>query len=369
MIIGSSSKSLIHFRLDMMIAFSQLGLQVVACCPQDGDFEKVKNILSQHHITLINVVMNNTEINPYQDIKSFISLYRTIKQVNPDYILLYTIKPVIYGSLAAKLVGVETIVSMMSGLGHFYTIENFKTQAIRKLTNILYRLAFLANKLVLFQNPDDLKLFKQLGLIKRVKTKLISGSGVNLNQFPEWPLPALEPLTFLFIGRLLETKGVKEFCKAAQLIRTRYSNTQFHILGGMHSNPGRIDHSDLMNLIQESGAQYLGEQESSLQAIQHSHVVVLPSYREGVPKSLLEALAVGRPIITTDVPGCRETVIDQRNGFLVPVRNIQALADAMEKFIQNPHDLAVMGKESRRLAESRFDVRKVNQEIIESIGL
>lgn len=369
MIIGSSSKSLIHFRLDMMIAFSKLGLQVVACCPQDEDFEKVRTILRQHHINLLPVVMNNTEMNPYKDIKSFISLYRTIKQVNPGYILLYTIKPVIYGSLAAKLGGVETIVSMMSGLGHFYTVENFTTRTMRKIMNALYKLAFLANKGVLFQNPDDLDLFKKLGLIKRVKTKLIAGSGVNLQTFPESPLPPLDPFTFLFIGRLLETKGIKEFCKAAHLIKTRYPNTHFHILGGLHSNPGRIEQSDLSNLLEDSGVQYLGEQESSLSAIQQSHVVVLPSYREGVPKALLEALAVGRPIITTDVPGCRETVIDQKNGFLVPARDIQALADAMEKLIQNPHDLTSMGKESRKLAESRFDVCQVNQQIIEFLGL
>lgn len=369
MVIGSSSKSLIQFRLDMMIAFSERGVQVIACCPQDDHFKKVKQVLQQHEITLVDAVVNNTAINPYLDLKSIVSLYRRIKQVNPHYVLLYTIKPVIYGSFAAKWAGVKTIASMMSGLGHVYTLDNFKTKIVRTVTNLLYRLAFLANDVVFFQNPDDLKLFQQMGLVKKDQTALISGSGVNLQQFPKMPLPAVDPLTFLFIGRLLETKGIREFCEAARLIHQQYPHIHFQILGGLHSNPSRVEHADLMELIQAGGIQYLGEQESGLQAIQNSHVVVLPSYREGVPKALLESLAVGRPIITTDVPGCRETVIDQKNGFLVPARDVQALAAAMEKIIHNPQQLKAMGNESRKLAEKRFDVHKVNQEIIEFLGL
>jgi glycosyltransferase involved in cell wall biosynthesis len=369
MIIGSSSKSFINFRLDMMRAFQNKGLEVYACCGRDNNFEHVKQILDQHHITLIEAPLNNTKINPFSDIKSVFSLYKKIKLIHPDYVFLYNIKPVIYGSFAAKFAGVNTVVSMMSGLGHLYTMESFTIKTLRKITNFLYRIAFSTNRMVIFQNPDDLKLFNNFGLVNHVTTTIVPGSGVNLQQFPETPLPATGPLTFLFVGRLLETKGLKEFCKAASLIRTHYPTAQFQILGGLHTNPSFIDPAQIMNLLEDSGVQYLGELESSLKPIQQCHVVVLPSYREGVPKALLEALSVGRPIITTDVPGCRETVVANQNGLLVPARDAQSLANAMEYLIQNAHHLKEMGKESRKLAEQRFDVNSVNQTIIESLGL
>jgi glycosyltransferase involved in cell wall biosynthesis len=353
----------------MMLAFLKKGLQVYACCGRDESFESVKQLLAQYNITLIDAPLINTKINPFSDLKSIYSLYKKIKLIKPDYVFLYNIKPVIYGSFAAKFAGIKNIVSMMSGLGHLYTMDNLTTKILRRITNVLYRFAFSSNREVLFQNEDDRQLFEQYGLIKTVKTSLVPGSGVNLLQFPRTPLPKSDPIKFLFIGRLLESKGIKEFCKAAALIRSQHPTAQFQILGGLHSNPAYINQEQIMKMLNDSGVKYLGELESSLLSIQNSHVVVLPSYREGIPKALLEALSVGRPIITTDVPGCRETVVANQNGILVPPRDAHSLAQAMAKLIDNPLHLDEMGKHSRKLAESRFDVQLVNQKIIESLGL
>jgi glycosyltransferase involved in cell wall biosynthesis len=364
-VIGTSSKSLINFRLDMMLTLRKNGFHVTACAPKDDYFDETRKILERKNINLMDIYIQNTTISLFKDLKTLISFYRVLKRLQPTHVFNYHIKPVVYGSLIAKIVGCKTIISMITGLGHLYTFEDWRTRFLRKIANTLYKLAFMVNRAVLFQNQDDRDLFLKLKLLPPQKTSLVAGSGVNLTEFPLTPLPTTMPLKFIFIGRLLVAKGIKEYCQAAALLHQKYPQTQFQVLGGFHTNPSAIETTELHQRFSQADIIYLGEKESVLESIQESHVVVLPSYREGTPKVLLEALAVGRPLITTDTPGCRETVRLGKNGFLVPIQDTASLAHAMEYFIQNPQKIASMGKESRKLAEEKFDVTLVNQTILE----
>jgi len=369
MILTCDSKSLLNLRFDMMQAFQSTGLAVIAAAPRDANYDRVKETLKKSEITLMQCNLRNTSLNPFNDVKMMIQLYQLFKETKPDYLFSYAIKPVIYGSLVGRMAGIKSIVSMMSGLGHLYTYDNAKTRLFQTMANVLYRFAFKANKVVIFQNLDDRQLFLNLRLLNENKTRVVAGSGVHLDKFPATALPDFQPLRFLFVGRLLEAKGFNEYCQAAAKLKSLYPQVEFQVLGGFHANPSAIDQSFLNRLTETSIITYLGEQEHSLEYLKQSHVVVLPSYREGVPKSLLEALAVGRAIVTTNVPGCRETVIAGKNGLLVSPRDSESLAGAMETLIQDPQQIKRMALESRKLAEAKFDVRRVNQQIIEFMEL
>jgi glycosyltransferase involved in cell wall biosynthesis len=230
---------------------------------------------------------------------------------------------------------------------------------------VLYRAALARTKAVFFQNPDDLADFKKRNLLKKgVKTVIINGSGVDLNHYSLSPLPD-EPV-FLLMARLIGDKGIREYQEAARRVRAKYSQARFLLAGGFDENPAAIDKEEIRGWQEEKDIEYLGRLEDVRPAIAQSRIYVLPSfYREGTPRTILEAMSMGRPVITTDAPGCRETVEHGVNGFLVPVKDAGALAEIMEKFIEQPSLAESMGRESRRIAEQKYDVRKVNCMILE----
>jgi glycosyltransferase involved in cell wall biosynthesis len=282
------------------------------------------------------------------------------------------VKPVIYGSLAAFVAGVPRRFAMVAGLGYVYTPEDSKPRLARRLLSSvvtrLYRVALRTCHLAFFQNEDDVAHFIEAGMIDPAKVRRINGSGVDLEHFAPVP-PVTTPVTFLLAARLLKEKGIFEFVDAARAIRRSNADVRFVVLGEVDVNPGSLTRSQLESWVSEGVIEWPGQVDDVRPWIAESSVYVLPSYREGLPRSSQEAMAMGRPIITTDTAGCRETVVEGVNGYLVPLRDSGALAAAMQRFVDNPAAIESMGRESRRLAEERFDVHAINAVILGCIGL
>jgi glycosyltransferase involved in cell wall biosynthesis len=298
------------------------------------------------------------------------ALRRMLRRLQPDVTLGYAAKPVIYGTLAAWMARVPHRFAMIEGLGYVFIDRPGETagkRLLRRLVKGLYRIALRRAQRVFFLNDDDIADFTAMGLVGPEKIIKLGGIGVDLEQWRPAP-PVTDPLTFIFVGRLLRDKGVHEFIAAARAIKRSAAQTRFLVIGGIDANPQSVSRREVESWVAEGLVEWPGHVPAQ-PWLARSSVFVLPSYREGVPRSTQEAMAAGRPVITTDVPGCRDTVIDGRNGFLVPARDADALAGAMRRFIAEPELIASMGAESRALAEKWFDVRKVNAAIITAMGM
>jgi glycosyltransferase involved in cell wall biosynthesis len=291
-----------------------------------------------------------------------------MREVRPDVVIPYTIKPVVWGTLAARSTGVKRVVPLVTGLGYAFTGgSELRRQLARRAAGVLYRLVLGRANTVLFQNNDDLALFRQLRLLPvGVPAAVVNGSGVDLGYYAVAPLP--EVPSFLMIARLLGDKGIREYAAAAKAIKAKYPDVPLRLVGYLDDSKDSIDQAELDTIV-ASGVEFLGRLDDVRPTIAESSVYVLPSYREGTPRSVLEAMAMARAIVTTDAPGCRETVVDGENGFLVPPRDPGALAKAMERFIADPLLARRMGEASRRLAETKYDVRAVNAEIMRHAGI
>jgi glycosyltransferase involved in cell wall biosynthesis len=312
--------------------------------------------------------LNRTGISPLGDVGSLDRLRRTFHATGVDLVFACSAKPVIYGSLAARFAGVPDTFSMVEGLGYSFSSSDLRARCVRPLLARLYQISLSLNRKVFFLNPDDRALFCDRRLVKSPEQcVLLNGIGVDLAAFRPAPLP--ERPAVLMIARLLKDKGVREYVAAARIIRAKYRDVAFRLLGRKDSHPDAIAERDLQAWVQEGAIEYLGWLDDVRPAIAACTLFVLPSYREGVPRTTMEALAMGRPVVTTDVPGCRETVEHGRNGYLVPARDVPALAQAIERFITNPEQTARMGFASRSLAEGKFDVRAVNRLILETMAL
>jgi glycosyltransferase involved in cell wall biosynthesis len=364
---GGYADSLVRFRGELLKAMARHGHEVVACAP-DAEPRTVQ-ALAELGARYVDVFIDRAGLNPIKDLKTIYSLYRLQCQNAPDVVFQYTIKPVIFGSLAARLAGVPAIYSMVTGLGYSLIGGGGKKNLLALVAKLLYRWSLKYNRAVFFQNPDNLEFFVSHKLVPRDKAVLVNGSGINLVQFPVTALPK-EQLSFLLIARLLKDKGIREYAKAAELLWRKYPRVKFKLVGWIdHSNPAAVDQAELQSWVEGGYIEYLGQLDDVRPAIAASSVYVLPSYSEGTPRTVLEAMAMGRPIVTTDVPGCRETVVDGDNGFLVPAKDVEALAGAMERFIDNPALLERMGARSRAVAEEKYDVHKVNAVVLRHMGL
>lgn len=364
-VISHYTKSLINFRGEMIKDLVKLGHEVITLGPDEGFESQIEDLGADY----INYPLKRTGLNPLQETLSIFFLKKILRRLKPDIVLSYSVKPVIYGSLAASLVRIPKIYSMITGLGYVFAGTNFKQRILSLLVQILYRLALKNNRVVFFQNPDDLSLFEQKNLLaKDTKRILINGTGVDVEKF-NYSEQKLKHISFLLIARLLWDKGIKEYVEAVRILKERYPDVIFKILGPFDSNPAAIQLVDIEQWSNEGIIDYLGETNDVRPFIVDSSVYVLPSYREGTPRSVLEAMAMGRPIITTDAPGCRETVVNGANGFLVPVKDSVALANAMERFILEPNLIVEMGTKSREIALKKYDVRKVNKVILRAMDI
>ncbi|NLM20675.1 MAG: glycosyltransferase family 4 protein, partial [Peptococcaceae bacterium] len=351
----------------LLQAMVGLGHEVVASAPDRLQY--VSDALKEIEVTYEQVFFQRTGTDPLADVKAVFDFWRFFSEVRPDIVLLYTIKPVIYGSLAAKFAGVPDIFSMITGAGYVFGDCSPKQRYIRIAIEPLYRQALEYNKKVFFQNPDDRDLFLRRRLISDPEQcVLINGSGVDIDYFEKTPV-SRDKISFLLVARLIGEKGIYEYAEAARRLKQLYPEVTFRLLGPFDSNPTSIHPAKIEQWQSEGIIEYLGETRDVRPYMAQCSVFVLPSYREGTPRTVLEAMAIGRAIVTTDAPGCRETVVEGINGYLVPVRDVDSLARALERFIKDPELIQQMGKESRRIAVEKYDVRKVNRVILETMDL
>jgi glycosyltransferase involved in cell wall biosynthesis len=367
-VIGGDAPALISFRGDLIAAMASAGHEVIACAP--GANPEVAEGLRARGARYLPLELDRAGTNPLADLSSVLGLRRLFRQLQPDLVLAYTAKAVIYGAGAARLAGVPHIFALITGLGYaFIDGRELKRRVLRQVTTRLYRASLAGCEVILFQNRDDLEDFRRAGIVAPGKRLVrVDGSGVDTAYYGFSPVVP-EPPTFLLIARLLRDKGIVEYVEAARQLRAEHPQARFRLLGPMDPNPAGLSAAMLERWRAEGAIEYLGEAEDVRSHLRACTVYVLPSYREGMPRTVLEAMAIGRAIVTTDVPGCRETVVEGDNGFLVPARDAGALASAMRRFITQPELAIAMGARSRKVAEQRFDVRRVNAAMLEAMGL
>jgi glycosyltransferase involved in cell wall biosynthesis len=366
LVLGSLAESLTIFRGTLMCEMVRRGHTVIACAP-DASLE-IRKKLDENRIQYQNISIERTGLNPLKDVGTIFNLIKIFRKMGPTHIISYTIKPVIYGSIAGKLARIPMISSMITGLGYSFSNSDVKSRGVNKLVSMLYRASLKYNRKVFFQNPDDMNLFLKLKLANTQQSVLINGSGVDISLFEEVPFPVT--VSFLMIARLIRQKGVCLYVKAACALKKKYPHVTFNLIGAIDKgNPASISEQELRLWVEQGSIGYIEKLADVRPAIAASSVYVLPSYREGTPRTILEAMAMGRPIVTTQVPGCRETVRHGENGYLVPLNNVQALIEAMERFVIHPELIQSMGTRSRQIAIEKYDVHKVNAVIMEAIGI
>jgi glycosyltransferase involved in cell wall biosynthesis len=370
LILASLSSSLVNFRGPLLKAMVAEGHEVHAAAPTLLEDIATRAQLQSMGVASHDAPFQRTGLNPLSDLRAFVALLGLMGRLRPDVVLGYTIKPVIWGLLAAALARVPHRFALITGLGYAFTGEvSGKRRLVQRMARQLYRRALGRAEKVFFQNPDDAALFRRMRLLRPdAKVVVVNGSGVDLDAFPATPLPA-SPLRFLLIARLLGDKGIREYFEAARQVRQERPEITFDLVGGEDNNPDAIPAAEVRSWQAEGILTWHGALEDVRPAIAAAHVYVLPSYREGTPRTVLEAMAMGRAIITTDAPGCRETVIEKENGFLVPVRDAGALAAAIRRFAADPTLIARMGKRSREIAEDKYDVRKVSAVMLREMNL
>jgi len=369
LVIGGECESLFRFRGDLLKSFQDNKCQVYACT--GGKCSQTIDWLSKSGIEFTPLPLNRTGINPIFDLILFYHLIKIIRRVDPDIVLAYTIKPVIYGMLASRICSIKNRYALITGLGYaFIPSRSIKQKIVSRIVCALYKISLIGVRSVFFQNKDDLNLFRRKKIIsKSVSLVRIEGSGVDLDYY-KFSVPPHKNTHFLLIARLLKDKGIFEYVEAAEIVRRRHPEKliTFSLLGPFDKNPSAITPEKVSYWSDNGLIQYLGETDDVRPYIEKCSVFVLPSYREGMPRSVLEAMSMGRAIITTDAPGCRDTVIPGKNGYLVSIKSPKELSDAMMKLIDNNH-IQDMGSYSRKLAVERFDVHKVNLVMLEEMGI
>jgi len=334
------------------------GYDVALACNFTGREDEIR----AHGIRIYDIPLSRSGINIFKELSSFISIVRVLKVFRPDIIHAITIKPVIYGSLAAKLLSIKRRVFSISGLGFIYIDHGIKARILKKIAFIFYKFG-LNNKSssIIFQNDDDKKIFLESGITNYFSTHLIKGSGINLIDYKFIPINLNEdPPIIMFISRLLKDKGLIEFCKSAKLLKSKNFRGRFVVIGDADlNNPNSISVQELQEYKDSKIIEHWGFKENISQEISKSLIIVLPSYREGFPKVLIEASSVGRPIITTDVPGCRDAIIENITGIKVPVKSIIPLADSIQTLAEDKSKCIEMGKAGRRYAEKNFNINQV----------
>ncbi len=363
LVLAGFSKSLIHFRKELLSRMVENGHEVIAIGPEDDYIEELNEI----GVRFVQIKFNRLAVNPIADLKLIIRLFSFMRLEKPDIYFGYTIKPVIYGSMAARLAGIKSRFAMVTGLGSVFIDDNRKKSYVKAIVKILYKIGFACDDTVFFQNRDDIDEFVEMRLIQKRKCCLVNGSGVNLQYYRPHPMP--EEDIFLFVGSVMGDKGVREYMKAASIVKQKKMAVRCWIVGPMDKRLTGITEAEMQPYVKEGSIEYFGPTEDVRPFLAQCRFYVLPSYREGTPRSVLEAMATGRPIITTDAPGCRETVIDNINGLLVPIRNTYALADKMLWMIENSKEAVRMGNRSLRLVREKYDVNKVNEYMLRIMRL
>lgn len=357
--------SLVNFRLELIKLFIRNRFKVYAFGPYIKNHNLAK--LSKLGVVYESTSMERKNVNPFSFVNNILSLRKKIRKIKPDFIFSYTHKPVVVGAFAAAFIKRTKIISLITGTGHLFDDYNFKVKFRKFFGLLVFKVALFFSYKVIFQNPDNKKLFSSLGLVNKQKSYLVNGSGVDLDLFSFSNIPEGE-FIFLCLARLIKSKGLIEFAKIAKLIKQDFPNVRFLIGGDEDFHEDAISLNEIRSQWPSKyGIEFIGYVDDPLTAMKKCSVYVLLSYNEGTPRSVLEAMSVGRPIITTDVSGCKETVIHKKNGYLVPVKNIDKAAEYFRKIIHD--DIETMGRESRRFCKSKYDVHNVNREIFNILGI
>ena len=375
-VLGGYAQSLVNFRGPMMRAMVAGGHEVFALAPESDpalapgeDPEQVPRDLAALGVRFRAVPMGRTGLNPIADLRCLRTLGAIFRELRPDLVLSYTIKPVIYGTLAAAWAGVPHRYAMITGVGSVLEGRGLRLGVLAAAVRRLYRLGLAWTEGVFFQNPDNLAFFEANRLLApNCRVTMINGSGVDLDHYRPAPLPE-GPTTFLMVARVARDKGVVEFAEAARWLKARHPEVRCVLVGPFDTNLTALPREMMDRWVQEGILDYRGPTQEVRPYLAQAHVFVLPSYAEGTPRSVLEAMASGRAVVTTRAAGCKETVVEGRTGFLVPVRDAQALGHAMERFVADPSLAARMGAAGRAYAAARYDVHKVNDVILEAMGL
>lgn len=365
-VLGGNVRSIVANRGDLIRSWVGLGHEVHVIVPRNDWNASIDSL----PVRWTTVSLQRTGVSPIADLKCIAEVRGVIRRLKPDIVFSYNAKPVIYGSIAAAIEGVPRIFSLITGLGYARSPKTPKQKLAARVQEDLYRVALKYNSAVFFQNPDDEQYFLRKHLLSTsVPSVVVNGSGVNLEQFPlTLPIPT-DPVVFVFVARLLVSKGVIEFVEAAR--RLHSTGAKFVVVGPYDPElPDAVPRSFVEQLERGEAVTWVGGVTDVRPYLAQASVFVLPSsYGEGTPRAILEALSMGRAVITTDAPGCRETVVHGENGFLVPMGDVDALVDAMRKFIEDRGLIREMGLASRRLAERKYDVRLVNEVISRTMGL
>ncbi len=362
---------MIGFRADLIKSLHQLGHTVYALALNydDDTREQVKNLGA----IPVDYKFSRTGLNPLKDFLDTFALSKQLKSLSPDLVLSYFSKPCIFGTLAAVIAGVKKRYAMLEGLGYLFTEQpqgvSWKVKLLKKIQVTLYRCIFPKLDALILLNPDDRHDLLVNCNIKVKQAHILGGIGLNMTDYPFTPPPE-PPVSFIFIARLLAEKGVHEYVAAARAVKARHPETLFYMLGTLDKqNPGSLTEENLADLIEDDIIIAPGHVSNVAEWIAKSSVFVLPSYREGLPRSTQEAMAMGRAILSTDVPGCRETVVQGVNGYLVKRWSHEELAEKMCELIEDPKKTVEMGLASYQLAQERFDAQKVNNRLLEILKI
>jgi len=361
-IIYNTTHGVLLFKAELIKSIKKNGYRVVVLASADNYSEKLKEIVDEFH----EIKLDSSGVNPIKDTYLIFQIYKICKIIKPTVVLNFTIKPVIYGTFASILIGGVPVINTITGLGTAF----ISTGLANKVAKYFYKFTFKHAHLVFFQNPDDQQFFKELNIITRDNTKLVSGSGVDLVKFKPTKNKKRNNIKILFIGRIIADKGIYELIESAKIINKEYNNVTFVLMGMLGvKNRTSISKSEVEDWVNEGIIDYVPFKDDIRCILGDSDLVVLPSYREGTPKTLIEAASMEKPLIATDVPGCREVVIDEVNGFLCQVKNSVSLASKIKKFIELDYYRKIeMGKKSRELAEKKFDIIKVNNCYVNEIN-
>jgi len=366
--ISNQAQSMLNFRGPLIVELIRGGHEVICFAPNFDT--KTRSAISALGANTVGFEMSRSGTNPFQELAVIFKLRALLREHQPEICFTFFLKPVIYGTLAAWSAGIERRYGLIEGLGFSFTAGsevNFRMWILQRFLKVLARFAALNIDKMIFLNEDDKKEFIDSGIVKSEKTALLGAIGVDLDEWSVQPLPEGQ-ITFILVARLLGDKGIREYVQAARIVSAENPKVRFLLLGGLDENPAAISRSEVNAWVTEGLIEWPGHV-AVKPWLGQSSVFVLPSYREGLPCSTQEAMALGRPVITTDAPGCRETVIEGYNGFLIPPRDPAALANAMQHFIEHPQDISKMGANSRKLAEEKFNVQIQNGKLLEFLGL
>ncbi len=355
MLICGSSQTVLNFRTGLIAELQRKGFDVAVVALDSEKREEIEQLGVKVFVCGEN---KNRDISPVSILKLKKNYVKIIREFSPDAVFTFMIKPNTFGVLAAKKAGVKNIFSMVEGLGDVFINDSFKWKIIRRVACFLYKKSFKNCKKVFFLNDDDKTEFLRRKLVKEAQCEIIRGIGVDLEKFAFKPIKNRN--VFLMVARMLKTKGVYEYCKCARIVKQKYPDAVFNYLGA----EGTVKLSDIKEYVDDGSINYLGTTNDVRPYLENAALLILPSYREGMPMSIMEAEAVGRGIITSDGVGCKDTVIDGYNGFIVPRGDYEKMAEKVIWCLEHPAEAAEMGVNARAFAEENFEQKKINEKII-----